>query len=448
MTACTSARGASFTLLDRVAAWKSPVSGATASLVGLADQRRLSPNVTAALVLVLVGAALLLWQRPWEGSSEPDVVVEVPVNASALLTQQFRELSDARSESEFIAAAGSSNAARTFARDAWSAREALGARDVGLRYITGGDVADRADGSTQADVEVSWMAGGASGLAEELRTATAKFRLDPQPDGTFAVRSVKAGAGSLPIWLAGKVEVQKQADTVVITVDGGVAGQIESMTARARAAVDDVLPDVSRNVVVVSPHTQDQMAQLVGRKVADVNQIAAVTTNLDGSNGSAGGIVIVLNPAVFSTMDERAAQVVLTHEATHLLTSAVGTSAETWVVEGFADFVALHDDDASLSLSAGQVLTEVKADKTPKRLPTTADFASSGHGLGASYEAAWMIFRMLAEAHSDADIVAFYEDVLGGSKLNQALEKAFGLSVDQLTADWRRYLVKSASTVS
>ncbi len=66
--------------------------------------------------------------------------------------------------------------------------------------------------------------------------------------------------------------------------------------------------------------------------------------------------MILLNPAVFATMDQRAAQVVLSHEATHLLTSAVGTKAETWVVEGFADFVALHDDDAPLSLSAGQVL--------------------------------------------------------------------------------------------
>lgn len=417
-------------------------------MVGLADQRRLSPNVIAALVLVLLGAALLLWQRPWEGSSEPDTVVDIPANASAVLTSQFRELSDASSESEFIAAAGSSSSARTFARDAWSAREALGARDVGLRYIAGGEVADRADGSTQADVEVSWMAGGESGLAEELRTATAKFRLDPQTDGTFAIRSVHAGAGSLPIWLAGKVEVKKLADTVVISVDGGVSGQIESMTARARSAVVDVLPDASRRVVVVSPRTQDQMAALVGRKLAEIKQIAAVTTNLDGSNGTAGGVVIVLNPAVFSTMDDRAAQVVLTHEATHLLTSAVGTSAETWVVEGFADFVALRDDDAPLSLSAGQVLAEVNAGKPPKRLPSTADFASAGHGLGASYEAAWMIFRMLSETHSDADIVAFYEDVLGGAKLSTALERAFGLSVDELTTDWRRYLVKSASTVS
>ncbi|GAA3535597.1 hypothetical protein GCM10022234_35450 [Aeromicrobium panaciterrae] len=413
----------------------------------MADQRRLSPNVASLLVLALLGLGLLLWQRPWQSS--PDVAVEIPENASALLTQQFRALSDAGSESEFADAAGSSDAARTFAREAWSAREALGARDVGLRYIAGGDIPDRADGSTQASVEVSWTAGGGSGLAGETRTSTVKVRLDPQADGTFAVRGVTADAGSLPLWLAGDVKVSTQADSIVITVDGGLeATPVEAMTAKAHAAVARVVPGVDRPVVVIAPHSQEQMASLVGRKVADVRQIAAVTTNLDGSHGTASGTVVLLNPAVFATMDQRAAQVVLSHEATHLLTSAVGTKAETWVVEGFADFVALHDDNAPLSLSAGQVLRDVKAGKGPTRLPTAADFGSSSHGLGEVYESAWMIFRMLAETHSDADIVSFYDEVIGGTSLDKALADSFGLTVGRLTADWKDYLAKSASTVS
>ena len=413
----------------------------------MADQRHLSPNATAALLLVLLGAALLLWQRPWQHSSDADV--EIPANASALLAQQFRALSEATSESAFAEVAGSTDAARTFARNAWSARERLGVRDVGLRYLTGGEVADRADGSTQADVEVSWMAGGESGLADELRTSTIKVRLDPQEDGTFAVRSVTAATGSLPIWLAGTVEVNKQPDTVLITIDGGdVDLPIKSMSTKARSAVAEVLPEVAGKLVVVSPRTEAQVAALLGRKVADVNQIAAVTTDLNGNNGAAAGVIVLLNPAVFSTMDQRAAQVVLSHEATHALTSAVGTTAQTWVVEGFADFVALHDDTAPLSLSAGQVLADVDAGKTPKRLPATDEFNSSGHGFGAAYESAWMVFRMLGERHSDAEIIAFYDDVLGDTLLDRALDRAFGLTVEQLTSDWRDYLEKSASTVS
>ncbi len=284
------------------------------------------------------------------------------------------------SESEFVDAAGSSDAARTFARNAWSAREALGARDVGLRYITGGDVADRADGSTQADVEVSWMAGGESGLADALRTSTAKFRLDPQADGTFAVRSVRPASGSLPIWLAGKVEVDKQADTVVITVDGGVRpadrvddGQGSRCSGRRPARAHGA------SVVVVSPHTagpDGAARRSQGRPTSTRSRPSRPTSTEATAQPAASSIL--LNPAVFATMDQRAAQVVLSHEATHLLTSAVGTTAETWVVEGFADFVALHDDDAPLSLSAGQVLAEVKAGKTPKRLPTVGRLRLDG----------------------------------------------------------------------
>ncbi len=59
-----------------------------------------------------------------------------------------------------------------------------------------------------------------------------------------------------------------------------------------------------------------------------------------------------------------------------------------------------------------------------------------------------MIFRMLGESYSDAEILAFYRDVLGGTPLGKALSASFGLTVDQLTADWKAYLAKSASTVS
>ncbi len=296
---------------------------------------------------------------------------------------------------------------------------------------------------------MSWVAGSDSGLADQTRTSTVQFRLDPQADGSFAVRGATASKDALPIWLAGEIAVSKQSGDLVITVDGGETGRpVDAMTAAARAAVVEVLPAATADVVVVSPHTEAQMAQLVGRDVADITQIAAVTTNLDGSNGTAGATVILLNPAVFAAMDQRAAQVVLSHEATHLLTSAVGTSAETWVVEGFADFVALHDDEAPLSLSAGQILADVNAGGAPKTLPTSADFDSTGHGLGAIYESAWMIFRMLGETYGDAEIVGFYDDVLGGMPVERALDESFGLTTEQLTTNWQRYLVKSASTVS
>jgi len=415
----------------------------------LADPaRRLGPNAVAVLVLIALGAGLLLWQRPWQGSD--DVVVGIPADAAAQLTTQFRALTDADSESAFVTAAGTSSAAKTFARQAWRARTALGAEAVELRYVSGGDVADHADGSASATVDVSWRAGGEIGLSDtSAHTSSVTFRVAPQADGRFSLVSAAPKDGALPLWLAGAVTVERTAGAVVIQVDGGDDElPAESMATTARSAVGRVVPGTKGDVTVISPHTQSQMARLVGQPLDQVRQIAAVTTRLDGRGGSSADTVIVLNPAVFSTMDRRAAQVVLTHEATHLLTHAVGTRAESWVVEGFADFVALHDDTASLSISAGQILAEVKAGRAPKHLPTTTDFGAESHGLGAVYESAWMIFRMLAQTYGDDRVVEFYEAVLSGTALDTALSASFGLTVDQLTARWQDYLAKSASTVS
>ncbi len=410
--------------------------------------RRLGPNAVAVLVLIALGVALLVWQRPWQESD--DAVVGIPADAPSQLTAQFRALSEAGTEAEFVATAGTSRDAKAFARQAWRAREALGAQAVELRYVSGGDVADRADGSAQATVDVSWRAGDEIGLSDTtVHTSSVVFRVAPQADGGFSVIAAAPREGALPIWLAGDVAVERSSGSVVIRVDGGdEALPVETMATAARAAVARVVPGTKGDVTVVSPHTQTQMARLVGQPLEQVRQIAAVTTRLDGRGGTSADTVIVLNPTVFSTMDRRAAQVVLTHEATHLLTDAVGTRAESWVVEGFADFVALHDDSAALAVSAGQILAEVRAGRAPTRLPTAADFDAEGHGLGAVYESAWMIFRMLGERYGDARVVDFYEAVMADTPLDSALATSFGLTVAELTAEWRAYLAKSASTVS
>lgn len=402
----------------------------------------------AILVLAALAAVLLLWQRPWQGSDDP--VVAFPTDAPVVLAEQFRTLSAAQSAADFVTAAGDTDAARTFAANAWAARQALGASQVELRYVSGGEVADHGDGSAEVKVEVSWRPGDESGLQDTSKhAATVAVRVLPRRDGTFAIQGAHGIDDALPLWLAGKVEVTHRPGIVVVRVDGGAPEiSAESMTTTARAAVRRVVPGTEGEVAVVLPHSQAEMAELVGQDASDLTQIAAVTTRLDGRSDSAAATVIMLNPVVFATMDLRAAQVVVTHEATHLLTGAIGSDAETWVVEGFADFVALHDDRALLAVSAGQILAEVRDGRTPEQLPSATDFDASRHGLGAVYESAWMVFRMLAERHGDADVIAFYRSVLDGTDLDAALQSSFGLTTPELTTQWRAYLTKSASTVS
>lgn len=406
----------------------------------------------ALLVLALVGAGLALWQRPWVQSDGPAPSGTV-VEASGQLTDQLRAASTADTHAELVEAFGSTGGGERFAQQVWASLRALDATDVDLRYVSGGDVADRADGTARVIAEVSWRAGRSSGLRTDVvHRSSVVLRVKAQADGSFAIVEAAPRSGGMPIWLIGEVSVRRDAGSVVIAIDGGDDRRSGVATSRmaveARKAVVRTLRATDGEVVVVSPRTQEQMARVVGQPSDGVAQIAAVTTRLDVASATAEDAVIVLNPRVFATMDDRAAQVVLSHEATHQLTGAVGTRAETWVIEGFADYVALRGDSAPLRVSAGQILSEVSAGRLPDRLPTAAVFGSQDGTLGAVYESSWLIFRMLDERHSATEIVSFYEFVLGGAGVDAALRGTFGLSVRQLTDQWRDYLTKSASTVS
>ena len=55
---------------------------------------------------------------------------------------------------------------------------------------------------------------------------------------------------------------------------------------------------------------------------------------------------------------------------------------------------------------------------------------------------------MLGEQQGDPAVLGFYADVVDGRSVGDAARRRFGLSVADITAEWRAYLTKSASTVS
>lgn len=414
-----------------------------------AGRHRLSPNLIAGGVLVVVAIALVLWQQPWKEASTPDTS-SISADARTAIAHQVRLLSEARTEADFLAAAGDSKAAGDWAKETYANIALLGATDIRMRFVRGGLDNVRADGGTEATVEVSWRPGPQSGIAEQQTTqSNVTFVLDPIGDAAFAIRAAGRGDGPLPLWLAGKLSLTQGSSATVINVDGGDSNKpIADHADEAHDAVSAVVSSATSRLVVISPHTRTQTAALLDQSVKSVAQIAAVTTTIDGSSDAKAATVVVLNPDVFATMDARAAQIVMTHEATHVMTQAATAGIETWVAEGFADFVALHDDKAPLSVSARQILSSVKKDGAPSRLPTAADFGSTQHVLGGTYESAWMIFRMLGERFSDDVILGFYNDVRAGTPTAKAAESAFGLSIADITREWRAYLAKSASMTS
>lgn len=397
-------------------------------------------------MLAALGAGLLVWQQPWADDDASSSAI--PVDAAAALTGQFADLSAATTEQDFARAAGTGPAAAAFAAAAWQARSDLDVEDVSFRYVSGGGSAEFANGDTSAKVEIQWPQAGDS---DDEGTGVVQMRMRPQDDGTFDIVSAGLGTGPLPVWLAGTVSIEQADGVDVVRIDGGDDDvDVESLAAAARRQVSDLVPAAtSSTLTLVSAPSAKVAGALLGQSADAVGQIAAVSAGLDARHGDlVAGPVVVLNPGVFDTMDARATEVVMAHEATHVLTGAIGSAADTWVIEGFADYVALRDDTAPLSVSAGQVLGQVRADGPPKALPAPADFDETSYGLGAVYESAWMVFRMLGEDFDVADIIAFYQAVLDGDRVEDAGQAAFGLSADQITSRWQDYLTKSASTVS
>lgn len=414
---------------------------------GEPSRRRLTPNLIALAVIVAITAVALAVVRPWS-APESDEATPRQDNAAAVLTSRIQDLSRATSLAEFTAAAGDSEAARTWATEVWQNLELLEAADVELRFESGGDSDVYPSGAVGARTQVTWRPGDASGLTDTPTVdATVDLIFDPVGTDDYAVRDAQQDSGPMPLWMAGELSIDESDGARVIAIDGGQnPDALASKAAEAYQTVQSTVPGADDSLVIFAPATTEQAAALLGQPAAAVTQLAGVTATVDGSAREKAATAIVLNPTVFSAMDERAAQVVVTHEATHQMTDANLAGVENWIAEGFADFVALQDDDAPLSVSAGQILASVRTEGPPDALPTRDDFDSSQHGLGGTYEAAWMIFRMLGERFDVEDIVDFYLDTLDGADLDESLETYFGLTIAELTARWQDYLVSSTTS--
>ena len=154
---------------------------------------------------------------------------------------------------------------------------------------------------------------------------------------------------------------------------------------------------------------------------------------------------VFVNPTVFGRLKERGAQVVMSHEATHVATGATFTSMPTWLLEGFADFVAL--DDAGVPVEPRR-----RADPRPDPQGGTAARAARpartstrrANGLGATYEEAWLACRFLAQEYGADRLVRFYRTVSAGASTQEAFRSELGTTQRMFVAQWRADLARLA----
>ncbi len=398
---------------------------------------------------VLVASAVIwvvLDDAPYDadlpGSSNGNAPGPLPALAAETLDalQDALDTGDTAAASE-LAPPGDDRAARLLG-DVASGAGSLGL-SVDLRYVDEtGSVA--ADGTWSAAVETRWRYADDTGSVPARAEVTVSFR----PDGPDHVAILGFGdpdSGRLPIWLSGPLAVATARGITVAVAGHGALSRSEAarylrLSTEAVGVVHRVLPSWHGRLVVEVPASSAALDRAMDASPGTSSGIAAVTAPVDGSPDTDSPVHVFVNPEVFDELQPTGAQVVLSHEVVHLATGAARSNAVPWLVEGFADYVALRDVDLPVTTSAAQIISQVRRDGVPSVLPGDAEFATGSGHLGATYESAWLACVLLADRAGEPALVALYTDVLRGTPLAEALGRHFALTESDLTRLWQRRL--------
>lgn len=320
----------------------------------------------------------------------------------------------------------------------------LGVTDLAMRYVDENagrrpaGVAPRlADRAWVGDVQLDWRIDGYDEGASHLEI-TMVF-LETRDGAAFVTARTDYGEQA-PLWLLEPLTVQRSPRALAAVAGGSVeAERFLELADQAVRDVRQVFPRWDGRLVVEVPSSQQDLDRVLSSDTS-YDAIAAVTAPVDGSLSPSAPTHIFVNPPVFSPLGEQGSQIVMSHEATHVATDAAISSMPTWLLEGFADYVALAHVDLPVEVTASQIIKQVRKDGPPPTLPGQQDFASESIGLGASYEAAWLACRLIAQSYGEDRLLAFYDRADRGASTQDAFRQVLGTTEEQFTARWRDQL--------
>ena len=313
----------------------------------------------------------------------------------------------------------------------------LDLQDISLRFVDDQSVLSQTDRERYGprawggSAELTYRLGGWDTQPTRLET---RFVFQPS-GGRDLIAGVGGGADRTPLWVTGPVTRLVAGRSLVITT-GRAGDRALRLARRAVVDVNKVLPQWGGNLVVEAPATEAQLDQALAATQDRYANIAAVTTTVDGSLVPGSPVHVFLNPRVFDGLGPRGAQVVLSHETTHVATGAVFANMPTWLLEGFADYVALAHAGIPVATAASQILARIRKDGAPDHLPTAAELDPTASGLGATYEEAWLATRFIAAEYGEDRLVRFYRKVSAGESVTVGFRSVFGTSEDAFVTRW------------
>lgn len=390
------------------------------------------------VTVAVVTAVVLLTEDRYVAPAPPPAVAGADAGgAAAVLGELAQALSRGDAEASAALAPDEDAAAQDLLAALADNASRLRVGDVGLRFVDQVGVLEQ-DGTWTARVDLGWELDGQPGAAR----SEVEVGLHQTED---RVEVTGFTGGRVPLWLRGPARVERAGDTLVVTA-GQDPAPYTALAARALPQVRRVLPGLEGGLVVEVPGSSAELDAVLGVPEGTYRGVAAVTASVDGRTADSSPVHVFVNPEELGRLRRTGAQVVMTHEAVHALTGAPTSRAPVWLVEGFADYVALRDVDLPLTTTAAQVLDQVRRDGAPDRLPGEAEFDVTAPHLGAAYEAAWLACRALVELAGEQALLDVYATAGGGTDVETALREQAGVDLATLTGRWRQLLLDAAGT--
>jgi hypothetical protein len=251
-----------------------------------------------------------------------------------------------------------------------------------------------------------------------------------------------------PLWL---IEPVRMVTGPHATVLAGGSTALSGWLGRSEQAEEAVRTRLSASrredgldgLVVEVPSTERAFEQLLGVERGSYHRIAAVAWPM-GGDPAHDAVRIVVNPAAAGALDDDRLAVLLTHEATHVLTRSASAPAPMWLVEGFADWIAFDRLPQVAPPTEDLVLADVRRNGAPTAFPADADFRPDANELELTYGRAWMLCRYMAASTSPHDLVRLYAAIDAGAAPAAALPDALGMDEPTLLVRWHSWLERRA----